>query len=368
MIKVLVVDDDDSGRLMIEHALRQAGYEVETARDGREALEMLRVKPIQVVVSDWGMPILNGLELCRAIRSTDFGHYIYFIMLTCRSRPEDALEGLEAGADDFITKPFNPTELILRVNVGRRTVALDTRDLTIFAIGKLAESRDSETGTHLARISSYCTVLARRLLDDKREELGIDEEFVRLIGRTSPLHDIGKIAIPDCILLKPDRLDASEYEIIKMHPVYGARMLEAAIREFPNAGFLKMARDIALTHHERFDGGGYPQALVGKAIPLAGRIVALADVYDALTTKRIYKIAFTHDSATKIILEQSQGQFDPQIIAAFLAEQERFRAIGEEYSEEATTYPFLDAAAVFTLPSEVNIKHDDAYLSSTHRR
>jgi putative two-component system response regulator len=367
-MKVLVVEDEETSRLMISHALEKAGYEVVVACDGREALNLLREQLIQLVVSDWGMPNLNGLDLCRAIRNTDFRHYIYFIMLTCRSQPQDAEEALEAGADDFITKPFNPTELILRVNVGRRTIALDTRDLTIFAIGKLAESRDSETGQHLARISGYCRVLAQWLLERNRKEFGIDEEFVRLIGRTSPLHDIGKIAIPDCILLKPDRLDDAEFEIIKMHTVYGARMLEAALREFPNAGFLRMSRDIALTHHERYDGGGYPQGLAGDAIPLCGRIVALADVYDALTTKRIYKIAFSHESAISIITEKSQGQFDPAVIAAFIAEQKRFKKIDAEYVEEAIDRPFMNMAAVFALPNEVDITHDDAYLSGTDRR
>jgi putative two-component system response regulator len=153
-----------------------------------------------------------------------------------------------------------------------------------------------------------------------------------------------------------------------MHTVYGARMLDAALREFPNAGFLRMSRDIALTHHERYDGGGYPQGLAGKAIPLCGRIVALADVYDALITKRIYKIAFSHDSAISIITEKSQGQFDPAVIEAFIAEEKRFRAIDAEYVEEATAHPFMNMAAVFALPNEVDITHDDAYLSSTDRR
>jgi putative two-component system response regulator len=351
-MNILVVDDDELCRLTITHTLQKAGFEVLVAGDGREALKLLRDNPIQLVICDWNMPNLNGVELCRAIRSADFRRYIYLILLTSHSQLQDTLDGLEAGADDFITKPFNPTELVLRINVGRRTIALDTRDLTIFAMGKLAESRDSETGLHLTRISNYCRVLARRLLGQSREGFEIDEEFIQLIYKTSPMHDIGKIAIPDCILLKPDRLDDGEFEIMKMHTVLGARMLDTAMREFPNASFLKMARDIALSHHERYDGGGYPQGLAGKAIPLCGRIVALADVYDALTMKRIYKKAFSHATAVSIITEKSKGQFDPAVTAAFLAEEQLFTEIRAEYVEEETAHPFKNLDAVFALPTD----------------
>ncbi len=367
-MNILVVDDDEISRLAIAHALEQAGYEVSVACDGREALALLREHPIQLVISDWGMPHLDGVELCRAVRSAGFRHYVYFILLTSHSQLQDTLDGLEAGADDFIAKPFNPAELILRVNVGRRTIALDTRDLTIFAMSKLAESRDTETGTHLSRISNYCRVLARRLLGEKREGYQIDEEFVHLIYKTCPMHDIGKIAIPDCILQKAGRLDEGEFEVMKMHTLFGARMLDAALCEYPNACFLKMARNIALSHHERFDGGGYPQGLSGEEIPLCGRIAAVADVYDALTTKRIYKQAFSHDFAVSVLAEKSKGQFDPLVIAAFLDEERQFTAIHAEYDEEETANPFQNLAAVFALPNEMKISPDDAFLPGLEQR
>jgi putative two-component system response regulator len=354
-MKILVVDDDEATRYTIKHTLEKAGFEVVVACDGLEALDLLRKKLIQLVISDWGMPNLNGLELCRIIRGGDFHRYIYFILLTCHTRPQDTLEGLEAGADDFIAKPFNPTELLLRVNVGRRTVSLDTCGLTIFALGKVAESRDAETGAHLDRISSYCRILANRLFDEQREGYEIDEKYVQLIQRTSPLHDIGKIAIPDCILLKPDRLTENEFEIMKMHTVMGARMLDAAVREFPNAEFLRMAKEIALSHHERFDGKGYPLGISGKMIPLCGRIAALADVYDALTTRRSYKEAYSHSYAKSVITEQSQGQFDPVIIEAFLAEEKQFTRICAEFAEESDDSLFNYATDAYALTiDEVN--------------
>ena len=348
-MNILVVDDDAVCRLAISQTLRQAGYEVVVACDGQEALNLLHENPIHLVVSDWSMPNLNGVELCRAVRSADLRHYVYFIMLTSHSQPQDTLDGLEAGADDFIVKPFNPSELVMRVNVGRRIIEMETRDLTIFAMAKLAESRDPETGTHLERIRGYSRVLAQWMLRHHRGGTKINEEYVRLLCETCPLHDIGKIAILDRILLKPGRLDDSEFETMKMHTVLGANMLDAALHEFPNAGFLQMARDIALSHHEHYDGRGYPQGLAGEAIPLCGRIVALADVYDALTTKRIYKKAYSHASATSIITDKSPGQFDPSVIEAFLAEENQFKAIRAEYAVEIVNVSFEKAAAAYAL-------------------
>jgi putative two-component system response regulator len=300
------------------------------------------------------MPNLDGVELCRTIRHADFPFYIYFILLTSHSQLKYTLQGLEAGADDFITKPFNMEELILRVNVGRRTIALDTRDLAIFAMGKLTETRDYETGTHLARMRSYCRALASWLRRQQRAGYEINEDFVNLIYKTSPLHDIGKIAIPDCILLKPDKLDEGEFSIMKMHTVLGARMLGTALREYPNAEFLQMARDVALSHHEWYDGCGYPQGLAGDAIPLCGRIVALADVYDALTTKRVYKNAFSHTLAKSMIVEKSNSHFDPVIVEAFLAEESLFLAIRAEFADDNANDPTEYAAAIYNQPQEMD--------------
>ncbi len=330
---VLVVDDDTISRKMIAHTLTTAGYAVTTACDGREALSVLIPQRHQLVVSDWAMPAMNGLELCRAVRSSDLRRYIYFIMLTGHHRPQDTIEGLSAGADDFITKPFNPAELIMRVNAGRRVIGLETRGMTIFALAKLAASRDLETGGHLERVRSYCRVLAQHLHGQVKHRPMLNDEYVQLIYETSPLHDIGKVAIPDSILLKPGNLTDGEFEIMKSHTVRGAETLQASLDEFPNARFLRMASEIALTHHEKYDGSGYPSGLAGDEIPLSGRIVAVADVYDALTSSRVYKEAFSHERAKGMIAEGAAKHFDSSVVAAFLAEESQFQKIHVRYSD-----------------------------------
>ena len=213
MIDVLIVDDESISRRMIAYTLSQAGYNVTSASDGESAFRMLEEHGHQLVVSDWDMPGMNGIELCRAIRAADFPRYVYFIMLTSHNRSQDTIDGLSAGADDFIGKPFNPGELIMRANTGKRIIGLETRGMTIFALAKLAESRDPETGAHLERVRSYCRVLARRLQLKPKFRATLDNEYVQLIYDTSPLHDIGKVAIPDAILLKPGKLTEDEFDV-----------------------------------------------------------------------------------------------------------------------------------------------------------
>jgi putative two-component system response regulator len=333
IVRILVVDDDELALEMLQFSLGEAEHELIVARDGQEALRLLSEMPCQMVISDWMMPRMSGLELCRAIRAQDFGTYVYLILLTAQDGPAQALEGLEAGADDFVLKPFDPNQLKARVRVAERLLALESRDLTIFALAKLAESRDPETGAHLERVQNYSRALASHLAKSGVRGSEIDAGFVRLIYETSPLHDIGKVAIPDFVLLKPGRLSDEEFDIMKTHTTMGAQTLEAASRKHPKARFLRMAREIAATHHEKFDGSGYPLRLAGENIPLSGRIVALADVYDALISKRVYKGAFTHAMARSIIVDGKGKHFDPQIVQGFLEIEEKFLDIQRQFSE-----------------------------------
>ena len=333
-MKILLCDDDEISLELLSGALEQQGYDVATATNGRQALDLLERGDCRLVISDWEMPIMSGLELCRAVRAGDLPNYVYIILLTSRDEAEDTIEGMSAGADDFLTKPFNPEELVVRIRAGQRVLSLETRDLTIFSLAKLAEARDPDTGAHLERVRRYSKALAQHLATTDKHKDVVSNELVRLIYLTSPLHDIGKVAIPDAVLLKPGHLNAREFEIMKSHTTIGAGTLEAALREHPEAGFLRVARDIALSHHERFDGSGYPNGLAGESIPLCARIVALADVYDALTSRRVYKREFDHDVARSIILDGRASHFDPDVVDAFLACEERFRAIRQQYAEE----------------------------------
>jgi putative two-component system response regulator len=303
---------------MLANSLQEYGYEVTIANNGREAFQLIRTGLYRLVISDWEMPEISGLELCRQIRKRQWSGYIYVILLTSYKGTQNVVAGLDAGADDFLSKPFQPQELHVRLRAGERILALESRDLTIFTLAKLAESRDTETGAHLERMREYCRVLAEELSETGGYSDVLDGEYVQLLYLTSPLHDIGKVGIPDRVLLKPGKLTSEEFEVMKQHTLIGGSTLDAAASAHPEAQFLTMARDIALTHHERFDGLGYPYGLRGEQIPLCGRITALADVYDALTSKRVYKPAFDHEVTRQIILDGRGTQFDPDVVDAFL--------------------------------------------------
>lgn len=334
-MKVLLVDDDDMTLELLSGILSRSGHQVDTATDGQEALEILRRGFHRMVVSDWEMPRLSGPDLCAAIRSGEFGGYVYTILLTGRNKPSDSITGLNAGADDFITKPVDPAQLTARMRIAERILSLQTRDLTIFAMAKLAESRDPETGAHLERVRNYCRVLVQHIAAKAAAANPLEPGYAHMIYLTSPLHDIGKVAIPDHVLLKPGRLSDREFEIMKTHTTLGAQTLDAAVKEHPDASFLRMARNIAATHHERWDGTGYPAGLKQEDIPFCGRVVALADVYDALTSKRVYKDAFSHEIAKAIIVKDAGTHFAPEIVEAFLAVESSFIEIREQFRDTA---------------------------------
>ena len=334
-MQVLIVDDSKLILVALKGLLTENGYEVITANNGKEGLEALEQHPsCRAVISDWEMPEMDGIEFCKAVRAQDRPGYIYFLLLTSHGQVDEMVLGLSAGADDFIAKPYNPAEVLARLRAGERILSLETRDVAIFALAKLAESRDSDTGAHLERVQHYCRTLARHLATQEKFKNVVDAEYVRLIFQTSPLHDIGKVGIPDAILLKPGRLEPSEFELMKTHTTIAANTLDAALEKFPGVAFLKMARDIAVSHHEKFDGTGYPYGLKGEAIPLCGRIVAVADVYDALISKRVYKDAFSHETAQKNIAGGSGKHFDPDVVDAFLAVSEEFLKIRKRFTDD----------------------------------
>jgi putative two-component system response regulator len=317
-MKVLIVDDDEFALNVVQNTVARMGYTPVVAHDGHEAMTILHRGEIRLVITDWDMPGMTGADLCRAVRREDLSGYVYIIMLTGREGAKLRMEGLCAGADDFLNKPLDPEELAVCLKTSERILALETRDLALFAMAKLSESRDAETGAHIERVQSYSRLIAQHLSLEVKACYGVDEEYIRLIYQTSPLHDLGKVAIPDNVLLKVGKLTKAEFAIMQTHTTIGAQTLDAALGRFPNARFLQMAHEIALTHHEKFDGSGYPHGLVGQAIPLCGRIVAVADVYDALTSRRIYKDAVTHQKAKAVILKDCGWHFDPEVVDAFL--------------------------------------------------
>ena len=331
-MRILIVDDDPVALDLLEFSLAKAGHEVVRATDGRHALDTVRSDNIRVVITDWQMPNLDGPGLCRGIRSMADVGYVYVILLTAGDT-NSAVEGLSAGADDLMRKPFNPAEVAVRIRTAERILSVETRDLAIFAMAKLAESRDPESGRHLERVRHYSRLLAQDLSDQPEFAAAVDATYVRLIYLTSPLHDIGKVAIPDSVLLKPGRLSDREFGIMKLHTTFGAQTLAASLKEHPEAGFLVMAKQIAESHHERVDGTGYPAGLAGDTIPLCGRIVAVADVYDALTSRRPYKAAFAHEVAKSMILADCSTHFDPDVVAAFLRCEDAFIATATKYAE-----------------------------------
>lgn len=333
-MKVLVADDETLSRKTLGFYLKRLGYDVLQAANGREALEVWRAETPRILITDWNMPEMDGADLCRTIRAAEGDEYTYIIMVTSRGDSADLVTGFEAGVDDYLTKPVGKDELHVRLKAGERIFSLQDKDMVIFAMAKLAETRDPETGYHLERIQGYCRILAETLASDPRVFPEINRQFIETIYATSPLHDVGKVGIPDRILLKPGRLNDQEFNIMKSHTVIGYETLHSAIEKNPRAVYLRMSAEIARSHHERFDGSGYPDGLAGEAIPLSGRILAVADVYDALISKRVYKEAFSHADTREIILEGRGSHFDPRIVDAFLACEEAVLAIAKKFKED----------------------------------
>lgn len=329
-MKILIAHTDETIAADATRVLTRAGHNCVSSPDWSEARERLVESDVRLVIApaDEG-----GLELCREVRLNDCKRYVYAMLIA--SNRSVMKQAFDAGADDFLSIPLDPSELLLRVRVAQRIVSLETLDMTIFAMAKLAEMRDVETGRHVDRVALYSRALARALSKNPTYSKEIDETFVRQIYQASVLHDIGKVAVPDAVLLKPTRLSAAEWAIMRSHTTLGAGALDSTMRDYPDAAFLKMTRDIVATHHEKWDGTGYPHSLVGEEIPLAGRIVALADVYDALTSVRPYKPAWTHDRARAKVLEESGKHFDPQIVEAFQQVEVEFIAVLRDYGDEA---------------------------------
>lgn len=303
---------------MLRHLLRARGHEVTLAGDGDMAHALLHRGNFDTLMADWTLPGLSLPALCQRMRETHTECFTQLVMTGAGLTPAQKLEGIALGIDAILEKPYDLSEVFRCLDFGEQMVSLNMHEATLFAMARMAESRDAETGEHLERVRSYTRLLAQNLAAHAPAAAGVDAEFVRRVTLTSPLHDLGKVGIPDSILCKPGKLTDEEYRIMQTHPTIGAETLAAAIARFPQARFLRTAREIALTHHERWDGQGYPQQLAGEEIPLSGRIVAVADVYDALTSKRVYKDAIPHGTACEMLRAAAGTQFDPQVIAAFL--------------------------------------------------
>lgn len=354
--RVLVVDDDETTRTITQAMVEELGHETETARDGIDALSKLPLG-IDLVLLDVMMPGLDGFLVCRCIRQDSYGKDIPVIMVTSMASREDRLNAVEAGANDFITKPVDETELRVRLRsilkmkeaqdevrryqghledmVEQRTASLrkalegmaEAQRLaylaqleTVERLAIVAEYKDQVTAKHIRRMSEYCAVIARGLNLPPRE--------VELILHASRMHDVGKIAVPDAILQKPASLDASEWVVMRRHPTVGSKILDRSSSEVLEAG-----RVIALYHHERWDGAGYPGGFSGENIPLWGRICAVADVFDAVTSERPYKPAYPNEEALRILREGRGTQFDPHVVDVFLECLEEVLAIQSSYNE-----------------------------------
>ena len=302
---------------------------MEYACSGKECLEKLLVFSPDLVLVDVMMPVMNGYETCRRIKSSPVGDFTQVILISSNASTAERLQGYEVGADDFVVKPFDHDEFLAKVRIHfklRDSVAklwaansqiqefnaeleelvakrsgeiVETRDVAVFALAKLADSRDPETGKHLEHIRRYSQILAEQLGQSGPYEDIIDKQFLSDLYRSSPLHDIGKVGIPDAILQKPGRLTKEEFDVMARHTLIGAEALREAAGQSASGSFLNMAVAVASHHHERFNGKGYPDGLPGEDIPLPARIVALADVFDALTSVRVYKTAFSPEKARK---------------------------------------------------------------------
>lgn len=328
-LQVLLVDDDAAQRMLLTMTLERAGYEVLEAENGQEALDVCKSNPdIRLIITDLSMPVMDGFELIKAIRA-DQVRYMYLIVLTSTEDKQSVIRALSLGADDFLCKPALPEELKLRTMSGFRMLQMESTEELVFSMAKLSEYRSEETGCHLERVQHYTRLLAVDL-SETCPELHLSSAQADEISRVSPLHDIGKVAISDAILHKPGRLTREEFEEMKKHTLIGGELLHD-IYEKTRSHSIQIAFEIAKFHHEHFNGNGYPEGLKGDDIPIAARIMSLADIYDALTNKRSYKKAMSHDEAKEIILVERGKQLDPRVIDSFLRQEEVWQTIADQF-------------------------------------
>ena len=346
---ILIVDDQPQNIELLEAYLAPLGYEIITAENGELALEKISKLSIDLVLLDVMMPGMDGFEVTRRIRENNKHRLLPIILVTALREKEHRVMGIEVGCDDFISKPIDKLEVIARVKsllkvkayndlmnnyrkeleieVTQRTEELEQANEkvkaasleTIYRLSIASEYKDEDTGAHIKRMSNYSAIIARKM--------GLDAITVENILYAAPMHDLGKIGIPDRILLKPGKLDSEEWEIMKEHAIIGARILEGS-----DAEFIKLGEVIAMCHHEKWDGTGYPYNLKGEEIPLVARIVALADVFDALSSKRAYKEAFPLEKAFAIIREGKGSHFDPKVVDAFFNVIDEILIIKEKYN------------------------------------
>ena len=369
--RILIVDDDEAIRRLLKRLL-QSEYELGEAATGEQAMEILPTFPPDLVILDVMMPGIDGYETCRRIKASRSD--VQIVMVSAMSSAGQQLRAFEVGADDYLVKPFDPQDLRARVRLHfqlreatagasairaeieshnsqlRELAEQHTRDViaiqdtAVFTLAKVAESRDQETGGHLTRMRAYSQILGEELAREGPYADQISGQFLDDLYRSSPMHDIGKVGIRDEILLKPGRLTPEEFETMQQHTVIGANILDQAVARLRGGGFLAMAALIARFHHERFDGTGYPAGLVGQEIPLPARIVAVADVYDALTSVRPYKPAYPTNEAKAIIRRDSGRHFDPVIVEAF---RRRFDDFLRAQEEAVDDFPISYGAMAF---------------------
>lgn len=373
---VLVVDDLEENIVLLKHLLEPKGYRIHQALGGQEALDLVEQAPPDVILLDLVMPGMDGFEVCERLKDNPATRHIPVIITTGLSEHEANLRAINVGADDFVLRPIEPmllearirsgvrakvmqdqiisyqkrledSNLLLERRVRERTSQLElTQRVTSFSLARLAESRDTETGMHLERMRRYVRELALEFQSWPKYKTRIGDGFIEQLYHSSPLHDIGKVGIPDKILLKPGKLTPQEFEIMKTHSTIGGETLKAADEEAGSDSFLAMGRDIAYYHHEKWDGSGYPEGRAGENIPLVARIVALGDVYDALRSKRPYKEPMPHSKARSIILEDRGRYFDPDVVDAFIARENEVLAIAEEFQDESELSPIARLAAI----------------------
>lgn len=358
MKKEILAIDDTAQNLSIISELLKDIYKVKVANSGKKALSYLeRAKVPDLILLDIMMPEMDGYEVIKILKNDERTKDIPVIFLTAMNSSEDEKIGLEMGAADYITKPISASIMLSRIKtqlqnkeaadflkdknafleeeVKKRTKEiLDIKDATIFIMASLAETRDLDTGNHLKRTQYYVKALAQKLKNHPNFSHYLNDSVIETIFKSAPLHDIGKVGIADRILLKPAKLTYEEFELMKTHTILGKNAIEHAELEIKaEVNFLKIAKEIAYSHHEKYDGNGYPLGLKGDEIPIPARLMALADVYDALISRRVYKEPISYEKAKNIILNSRGTHFDPDIVDAFLKIEDRFLEIAKTYDD-----------------------------------